>query len=142
MDDRGPPHRGARTDEAMSVAVPAEPGITIRGLRREEYDQLVEMGVFEGERIELLGGALIEMNPQGSPHGWVIERLTATLMPLAEQYSLRIQLPLAIDEISEPEPDVAITDRTTPDAHPARAHVAIEVTASSHALDLGELLPE
>lgn len=31
--------------------------LAVRPLRRTEYDKLVELGVFEGERIELLDGA-------------------------------------------------------------------------------------
>ena len=36
----------------------------IRKLSRREYDKLVELGVFEDERIELLRGMLVTMSPQ------------------------------------------------------------------------------
>jgi hypothetical protein len=39
-----------------------------RPLRRREFDQLVEFGVFNDERVELLAGVLIEMSPQGAAH--------------------------------------------------------------------------
>lgn len=37
-------------------------------LRRVEYDQLVALRTFDGERIELVGGALRHMSPIGPPH--------------------------------------------------------------------------
>lgn len=37
-------------------------------MRRVEYDKLVALGVFEGERIELIDGALLHMSPIGPPH--------------------------------------------------------------------------
>ena len=39
----------------------------IRPLRRAEYDRLIELGCFEDEKIELLGGVLVAMSPQGLP---------------------------------------------------------------------------
>ena len=44
----------------------------IRPLRRVEYDKLVALGVFEGERIELIDGVLLQMSPIGpDPRGRV-----------------------------------------------------------------------
>ncbi|MGI9018123.1 MAG: hypothetical protein ACR2HR_13640 [Euzebya sp.] len=45
--------------------LPAE----FRPLYRSEYDHLVGLGVFEGTRVELVGGVLVEMSPMnhGSP---------------------------------------------------------------------------
>lgn len=118
------------------LVVPAE-GVQLRGLRRAEYEALVDLGLFEGEHIELLGGELVQMSPQGSAHGWVITRLTAQLAPLlAQGHELRVQLPLAVDDVSLPEPDVAVGDRSTPRAHPTTVHAAFEVSVSSQRLDL------
>ncbi len=52
------------------AAFPAE---IIRPLRRVEYDQLVALGVFQDERIELLDGALYEMSPIGIPHNFAVQ---------------------------------------------------------------------
>jgi hypothetical protein len=46
----------------------------IRPLRRVEYDQLVALGTFEGERIELIDGALRHMSPIGPPHTSTVDR--------------------------------------------------------------------
>jgi hypothetical protein len=53
---------------ASSVA----PYLTTRRWRRTEYDRLVDLGVFVGERLELLDGMLVVKEPQGSPHAVAI----------------------------------------------------------------------
>jgi hypothetical protein len=45
----------------------------IRPLRRVEYDRLVALGTFEGERIELMAGELRRMSPIGPPHTSTLE---------------------------------------------------------------------
>jgi Uma2 family endonuclease len=109
----------------------------IRPLRRVEYDQLVELGAFADERLELLQGALVAMPSQTAPHAATISRLTKLLFRrLADRYELRFQLPLAIADDSEPEPDVAIVEAGDYDrAHPTTALLVIEVADSSLARD-------
>jgi hypothetical protein len=46
----------------------------VRPLRRVEYDRLVSLGAFEGERIELIGGELRRMSPIGPPHMSTVDR--------------------------------------------------------------------
>ena len=126
----------------MTDLIRPDEGVRVRGLRRVEFEQMVAQGMFEGEPIELLGGELVWVSPQGSPHGWAITRLTAMLAPLmARGLDVRIQLPLAVDDVSLPEPDVAVTDTTTPMAHPLAAHAAIEVSVTSQRLDLVHKAP-
>ncbi len=118
-------------------------GVRLRGLRREWYEALVDTGALEGERIELLGGELVEMSPQGVPHGWVIAELTEMLAPLMRRgLWVRVQLPLVVDEVSVPEPDVAVTDRgSKTGSHPSTAHLVIEVSNTSQRYDLVHKAP-
>src|SRR5206468_2224576 len=77
---------------------------------RLEYERLIELGGFQpGERIELVGGQLIVREPQGTPHSTGI-RLVAHALRAAfgPGFTVEAQLPLALDEESEPEPDVAV----------------------------------
>jgi hypothetical protein len=39
----------------------------IRPIRRVEYEKMVEMGLFEDERIELLASVLVQMSPSDRP---------------------------------------------------------------------------
>ena len=45
----------------------------IRGLLRVEFERLVELGVFENVRVELLEGQLVEMSPQGEAHATIFD---------------------------------------------------------------------
>ena len=111
-----------------------------RPLRRVEYDRLVALGTFEGERIELIGGALRRMTPIGPPHGATVDRLGRLLvLSLADLAWVRVQGSFAADELSEPEPDLCIFPLGDYDAaNPSEAHLIIEVSDSSLAYDRGE----
>jgi Uma2 family endonuclease len=108
-------------------------------LDRAAYRQLGEAGRFQGKRVQLIDGVVIEMSPMGSPHAEMIISLTRLLIRQApEELRVRVQLPLAIGADSEPEPDLAVV-RATPrgSEHPSTALLVIEVADSSLALDLG-----
>jgi len=111
----------------------------LRPLRCAEYDQLVRLGAFQDERIELLRGQLVAMSPIGSPHASVIQVLAARLVQaLGGRAAVRAQLPLAALDDSEPEPDLAVVppgDYWA--AHPGGAWLVIEVAESSLSKDLG-----
>lgn len=111
----------------------------IRPLKRVEYDRLVEDGVFDGEPLELLDGALVEVSPEGGPHHWIIQELTHVLARgLPDHLRVRVGHPWAANDISEPEPDLAITalaEYHYPQA-PSTALLLIEVAHSSRAKDL------
>jgi Uma2 family endonuclease len=111
----------------------------LRPLRRNEYDRLVEDGLFVDERIELLEGVLVEMTPAGAPHADVVGRLTMLLAPaLVGRALVRVQSPLAIADESEPEPDVAVVAVADyQQEHPRHALLVVEVAEASLRKDLG-----
>ncbi len=119
------------------LAVDRLPPERLRRIRREEYERLVEAGVFEGERIELLSGRLVEMSPQGDRHAHVVRRLNRLLVLAADQRAqVDPQLPLIAGEDSIPEPDVALIPWSHQEArHPDEAYLVIEVADSSLRLD-------
>ncbi len=114
----------------------------IRPLRRVEYDQLVSLGAFQDERIELLEGALVAMSPIGEPHNLAVQRLTHLLvLALHKRAAVRCQMSFAALEFSEPEPDLAVVPLSENDtAHPSEAFLIIELAESSLALDRGKKL--
>lgn len=105
----------------------------LRPLRRVEYDRLVALGAFTGERVELLDGRLVTMSPHGEPHAYSITRLTKLLVQrLGDRADVRVQLPFVASELSEPEPDLAVVaPGDYLDDHPHHAWVVIEVASSS-----------
>jgi Uma2 family endonuclease len=114
----------------------------IRPLRRAEYDQLVALGAFQDERIELLEGALVAMSPIGAPHNFVVQKLTRLLvLALEGRAAVRCQGSFAALEFSEPEPDFAVVPLADYDTdHPSEAFLIIEVADSSLAMDRGKKL--
>ena len=105
----------------------------VRPLSRAEYDGLVERGVFGDERIELLYGLLVEMSPQNPAHAQVIRQLTKLLqIALGDRADVQAQLPVALRDDSEPEPDVAVVPAGDYSRrHPTSVLLAVEVADSS-----------
>ena len=107
---------------------------------RGEYERLAELGMFQpGERLELLDGLLVVREPQGSRHAGTIRRVLAALRrALGEDWQIDSQLPIALDDDSEPEPDIAVVPRDPDaylDAHPSRAMLIVEVAETSYRID-------
>jgi Uma2 family endonuclease len=114
----------------------------IRPLRRAEYDQLIVLGAFRGEKIELIEGLLVPMSPIGPPHNSAVQKLAELFVPrLLGRANVHIQGPFAALDLSEPEPDVAVVPTGDYDtAHPDRAYLIIEVAESSLSFDRGTKL--
>jgi Uma2 family endonuclease len=107
---------------------------------RVEYERLVELAVFQpGDRVELVGGQLMVREPQGSPHA-VAVRLAEDALRAAfgSGWEVRVQMPVALDDESEPEPDVAVCAGSPRDylaGHPSRPILLVEVAEASLAFD-------
>ena len=118
----------------------ARPDLRTRRWTRIEYERLIEGGFFRpGDPVELLGGQLVVAEPQGSRH---FAALRATQEALRAAFGvgweIRGQGPLALDEESEPEPDLAVVPGTFRDyqaAHPSRPVLVVEISETSLALD-------
>ena len=110
-----------------------------RRWRRDEYDRLVELGVFDGEPLELIGGELIVAEPQYPYHASGISRVDYTIRAaLPPGWMVRVQAPVSLDDESEPEPDVAVVPGGPDDyseEHPARPVLMVEVAESSVSFD-------
>jgi Uma2 family endonuclease len=105
----------------------------VRPLRRVEYERLVETGVLDDERVELLHGSLVEMSPQGAPHATLASDIAAHFIRvLGKDFKVRTHCALALTEYSEPEPDVAVVAAGNYyQEHPTTALLVIEVAESS-----------
>jgi Uma2 family endonuclease len=114
--------------------------VQIRRWTRVEYEQLVEKGVFmPGERVELIDGLLLVAEPQSSSH-FAAVRLTELALARAfgHGWDVRARGPIALDDTSEPEPDVAVVrggPRDYVEAHPAEPVLVVEVALTSLGFD-------
>ena len=113
----------------------AQAPLTVRRWKRVEFDRLVDLGVFEGEPLELIGGQLIVAEPKGAYHSSAVSAAEYALraaLPIG--WIVRTQLPVSIDDESEPEPDLVVVAGHPADyrhAHPERPALAVEVADSS-----------
>lgn len=109
---------------------------------REEYHRLDELGVLpEDEPVELLDGQLIVAEPKGRPHVTMV-RLAARLLTrvFGDGWVVYAQDPIALDDESEPEPDVVVVvggELDYLDDHPARPALVVEVAETSLYYDRG-----
>ena len=81
------------------MTIAAEP--TTRRFTRKEYYRMAEMGMFDGQRVELIHGEIIKMSPQNEPHALTVAIITGLLVRnLGESFTVRCQLPVvASDDI-------------------------------------------
>jgi Uma2 family endonuclease len=107
----------------------------------DEYYQMAKVGIIrDDERVELLDGEIVPMNPIGSPHAWCVTRLMEAFVPIIGAFRLIVQNPVRLDQKAEPEPDITILRRDAPqDRHPGPtdALLVIEVADSSIKKDRG-----
>jgi Uma2 family endonuclease len=112
------------------------PRLETRRFTRLEYDRLIEQGFFdEDERIELLDGELVVREPQGSRHAVTVELVREALQhAFGKGYHIRGHSPVALDDVSEPEPDIAVVRGRLRDyaaEHPTSPVLVVEVADSS-----------
>ncbi len=100
----------------------------------EEYHRMAEIGLFDGERVELIEGEIVRMSPIGPAHTVCTHNVFSCLQQLlGDVFFVRMQSPLSLGD-SEPEPDVAVVPGKPGDyrdAHPSTAVLVVEVAQSS-----------
>src|SRR4029453_5032987 len=99
---------------------------------RAQYDRLIAVGFFQPrDPIELIGGQLVAAEPQGTYHFTAIQAVEEVLRSaFGPGWQVRGQGPVALDDESEPEPDVAVVSGSFRDysaGHPPRPLLAGEV---------------
>ncbi len=70
-----------------------------RRFTRDEYYKMAEMGLFDGQRVELIDGEVIQMAPQMERHVVAIAKVARALgRAIGDEYP---QKPLLVVEVSE-----------------------------------------
>jgi Uma2 family endonuclease len=107
---------------------------TVRRFSRAEYYRMAELGLFQGQRVELIAGEIVEMPALNPPHSTATKLAEEALeAAFGRRYHARVQQPLSLGINSDPEPDVAIVPgrprayRT----HPTTAALVVEVSDST-----------
>ena len=97
-----------------------------------------EMGWFNGQRVELIEGRIVEMPPQKEDHYATILRVQDALRNVFPAgHVVRPQGPLAFGTRSEPEPDIAVVKGEVRDFvdHPTTAVLVVEVSGTTLRFD-------
>jgi Uma2 family endonuclease len=126
-----------------TIDVARELWTDVRGLTRAQYEVLVGQGFFDDQRVELLRGMIVEMQPVDGPHGLAVQWLNMRFARrLPEDLHVRVQSSFAATLDSVPQTDLAVVradwpyvDSTAP--NPQRSLLVIEVANSSLRRDLG-----
>jgi len=101
---------------------------------------MIDRGIFRpDDRLELIDGQMVVKEPQDSDHFTAIllvaERLRAAFGP---GWLVRPQGPVALDDRSEPEPDVSVVRggaRDYRESHPAEPVLVVEVSKTRLGFD-------
>ncbi len=75
-----------------------------------DYRRMADAGVIgPDERLELVEGEIIRMNPIGRPHANCVNRLTRLFVSgLGERAIVQIQNPVRLGDLTEVQPDVSV----------------------------------
>jgi Uma2 family endonuclease len=102
---------------------------------RKEYYALGDNHFFRDQRVQLIGGVILQESPMNPPHATAISLGQAALPALfSTGCHVRVQLPLDLGLISEPHPDLTVVTGSPRDYlvdHPKTAILVIEVSDST-----------
>src|SRR5262249_53198734 len=99
---------------------------------RDEFYQMGDLGWFQGQRAELIGCQIMVMSPQRPAHATTVDRVAEVLrIHSGPGHHVRVQSPLNLGSLGEPEPDVVIVPGQRDDyrtAHPTSTELVVEVS--------------
>jgi Uma2 family endonuclease len=112
-----------------------------------DYHRMGEAGIFDGQRVELIEGEIIDMSPIGRKHNVCVDRLAAHFIRgLGDRVVARVQGSVRLNDLSEPQPDLALLRGRKDfyaglDAGPEDVLLMVEVSDTTLAYDLEMKVP-
>lgn len=110
----------------------------------EEFEALGRLEEFwDGPRLELVEGEIVEMTPIGPDHASCVDWLNMSFVKqLGDRVAVRVQSPLRLGDLSEPQPDLMLVVpplQRYRHRHPTAEDVLllVEVSNTSLAFDRG-----
>ena len=114
-------------------------GVKLHKWTQKEYYQMAELGFFQGKKVELIEGEIIEISPMKSAHATAVRLVVEILREIfAKGYVVDSQLPMSFGKADEPEPDIAVVEGAVRDfssSHPKTAELLVEVSDSTLSYD-------
>ena len=122
---------------AASLRSPAEGAPPRKRFTVEEVQQMLDAGLFAGQRFELIDGDLIDKMGQNPPHAYAIRLVFAWLVKVLEPGRVQVQSPIQAggpdQKWSLPEPDLAVLPELKDDyryRHPLGDEILLAVEVS------------
>lgn len=124
---------------ATRAAPPTEP--TPRRWTREEFYRLLDLGFFEGQRVELIDAEVVVTTPQTNWHAAAIARTQVALqLAFGPDYWVRNQSSLDLTPTTVVDPDLAVirgSPLNPPRDNPTSALLIVEVSQTTLNFDPG-----
>lgn len=139
-------HEALKTEEIFSLEKDV---FSLRRLSVSEYHRMSENDILkEDEQVELIEGIITKMSPKGTKHSAVISRLSVKFYEpvLQNKVILRVQDSIVLNDMTEPEPDIAVVKfrddyYSKEHPHPNDVLLLIEVADTSLERDREVKLP-
>lgn len=103
-----------------------------------DYHRMIEIGLLDDLRVELLNGLVVELTPEGPEHADLSTDANEFFVTEArDRYRVRVAKPITIAETgSEPEPDIALVRRQAyRQGHPTPADVFLIIEFANSSLE-------
>lgn len=86
--------------------------VTLAKWTIDEYHSMIEVGLLDNRRVELLKGEIVEMSPEGEAHAYFSSEAEDYLRRLlGDRATIRSGKPITLPDNSEPEPDIAVIQK-------------------------------
>ena len=122
-------------NDSTEKSSPKNDGVKIYKWTQKEYYKLADLGFFDGKRVELIEGEIIEMTPMKTAHATALDLAAQILVKFfTENYVVRTQMPISFSKTNAPEPDIMILKggiRDFTNSHPKTAELIVEVSDST-----------
>jgi Uma2 family endonuclease len=84
--------------------------VRLHTFTRKDYHAMIDAGILqEDDPLELINGHIVQNMPIGTAHAGMVNRLNQLLTArVGARYIVAVQNPIALNEFSEPEPDIAL----------------------------------
>lgn len=107
----------------------------VHRLSVEDVYRMVDAGVLrEHDRVELIDGVLVDVNPPGAPHSSAVAWLNHHFTGAVGEREVRVQ-DLLLVEGGFLLPDLMVIDPPPRDRHPSTALLVVEVAVTTHRHD-------